>query len=179
MSIIHKFNPDLQALTDHIQSQIGNFLNAMQTRGCVNGYVLEPKATTSRSLKTFKIRGAYSDERYELAGLLRGTWKSEAELEKGVLKPRSKLDDYYIRVTLNHEKQSVDVRFTTMGYQQHVRRIGAIEPVEIKGVSDNSIYSFFDDVSHVMQGLVPVLEAKRDCATRKLDRLTTPKTISP
>lgn len=179
MSIVHKFNPDLLTLVDHIQSQIENFLGIMQSKGYVDGHVLESQTRTKLDVRTFKIRGAHSEERYELAGLLRGTWRSEAELKEGVLKPRSKLDDYYMRVTLDREKQSVNVSFTTIGYQQHVKRIGVVDPVEVQGISDNNIYSFFDDVSHVMQELVPALEAKRDCAQRKLDRLTTPEITAP
>ena len=156
-----------EAVVDECASFVGEALS----RKLIDRFEPERAEKINYRLHTFKIVGPMSDVRYSNRSILSSAWTDIDNTKKGVVEPRRKLVDYYLRIRQERETGLISVEFTVMGFAQHAKKMGQAEPISLIKLDKRTTNPFFAKVAHTMTGLKPIIEAHAGKYQRKLERL--------
>ncbi len=150
------------------------FLAEARKAGVIDRYEADLKEKVNYRVHTFRVAGPASEVRYSNRSILSSAWSDVAKTKKGIVEPRRKLVDYYLKITQTRETGIVKVEFNVLGYGRHVNRLGAVQPVELEKFDRRKTNPFFKSTGNLMMALKPIIEAGANKYTRRLDRLTKP-----
>ena len=153
------------------------FVGAAEEAELIDDSITERLEKINYRIHTFKMRGPASDIRYANRSILSGTWSDAAKTKKGIIEPRRKLYDYYLRLTQDRNSALLRMEFTVMGLGRHVKELGGVQPIELEKMDRRKTNPFFKGTARLMTELAPFIIAKAERYTAKLDRLTGPKGV--
>jgi hypothetical protein len=164
-----------QNLQDY-QRLIGDvrgFFNEAAREGQIDGVTEATKDRTKERVHEFRVRGPYSAVRYENSSLRRGTWDAVRKRDQGVVEPRKKLYDYYMRVRMDKGSGNLRLEFTVQGFGAHLKNSGgASHAVDIGSFDRRKSNPFLRQAASLIQRLEPVMKASEQSYLRSLDQLT-------
>ena len=162
---------------DEIVAEARLFVETAKHHGYIDRYESDQEEKLKYRIYTFKIAGPLSEDRYTNASLLSSTWYSVSQTEKGIIEPRKKLFDYYLRVKQEKQKGTITLEFTVQGFSRHAKEIGNVPSLEIDKLDRRRTNCFFKKTKVLMFELRPTIEAKASQYVRKLERLTAPNSM--
>lgn len=154
---------------------LGVFINHLIQNGMIDSYEVERNTKSGAQTVTFKVCGIHSNDRYELSSLKGSNMHKQYLREQGRIERRSKLRDFYCRVSYDCQTCEICVQFTSPGHQRLVNETGLrSEPIRISDSQDTELQRFKDRIVNALEYVNQSLEETRDQLWRTLDRLTTP-----
>lgn len=153
------------------------YLGVAKSQKVIDGFTVSNQEKMNHKIRTYKIRGPFSEVRYASRSILSGAWTDVADRKKGIIKPRKKLVDFYLRVTLDKITGEVAMEFTVMGLGRYVNDNNRVLPVSLKTMDKRKTNPFFRKIAFLMAELRPAILAKAEKFEESRERLTGPKGV--
>ena len=171
MSYITKFQAaNLSDLHQSCVDEVNSFLHTQVKAGVIDGFEIEKKLKLEKNITIFKVSGTHSDTRYSNSSLKASGSYAKHFRDIGVIKPRSKLKDFYITVTADFKAGETTVVTTANGYQKFVRAENIADTLTLSSFDRRKINPYLKKVKNLFDRLDPVFEARAEALDRIIEK---------